>query len=253
MATQRRALNVPPQHGAWAFLIVPLILGALLGAASWLGLVFAITWVVAYPTTYFGARGVIARLKRGNWTDRARRELHAAVPWGIATAMGVVVLLITRPWIIVPGVMVVALWGVSAWLTWSGRERGIVNDLLLVVLAAIATPLMWCVANDVADLAQIPRSIWVAALVSLVFFIGSVLHVKSLIREARDRRWHWGSVIFHVFALGTALISWWLLIPFSVALVRAIVMKPGTKPGRIGAVESVVAILVVVCTVLAVN
>ena len=247
----RTALSVPPQHGAWAFLIVPLILAAALGAATAVGLVFAITWVVAYPTTYYLARGVIARLKRGSWTDRAQRELRAAIPWGAATLAGVIALVAARPWIVIPGVVVVGLWSISAVLAWQGRERGIANDLLLVVLAAIATPFMWAVANDVPDVSAVPRAIWLAALVVLVFFIGSVLHVKALIREARDPRWHRASIVFHVAALATALISWWLLIPFGAALIRTIVMRPGLRPGRIGAVEAVVSILVIVATVLA--
>lgn len=248
-----RVLSFPPQHGAWAFLIVPLVLGAFLGAATWLGLVFAITWVAAYPVTYFGSRGVIARLRRGSWTDRARREMRAMAPWAVLTALGAVVLILARPRIVVAGVILGAFWAVSAWLTWKGRERGIVNDLLLVALASIATPLMWMVAQDTSDLASVPRSVWIAALVCLLFFVGSVLHVKSLIREARDPRWHRASIAFHALALATAAISWWLLIPFGLALLRTIVMKPGLRPGRIGAVEGVLAVLLVACTVLAVG
>lgn len=253
MGSRERWLSVPPQHGAWAFLIVPLILSAALGAATWLGLVFAITWVVAYPTTYYLARGTIARLKRGSWTDRARREIRASIPWAIVTALGAITLVITRPWIIVPGLLVMVVWTVSSVLTWQGRERGIANDLLLVVLAAIATPFMWVVANDVPELSGIPGSIWLAALISLIFFIGSVLHVKSLIREARDPRWHRASIAFHVLALATAAISWWLLIPFTAALARTVVMRPGLRPGRIGAVEAIIAALVIVFTVIALH
>lgn len=41
-----------------------------------------------------------------------------------------------------------------------------------------------------------------------------------------------------------ALGSWWLVIPFSLALVRALIMKPGIRPARIGAVEIVFSILI---------
>ena len=79
-----------------------------------------------------------------------------------------------------------------------------------------------------------------------MFFTGSVLHVKSLIREADDRRWAIASRVFHVAALSMGLISPWLLLPFGFAAVRAFVVPVGARPAVIGAVEIVVSVLVVV-------
>ena len=248
----RKILAFPNQHGAWAFLIVPLILGACLGAATWLGLVFAITWVTAYPVSYFGGRGLLMRIRRGTFTAKTRTEFRHALPWAIVTVVGAVTLVLARPWIVVPGAGVAAIWSISLWLTWIGRERGITNDLLLTVLASIAAPFMWAVANDEPRIGAIPQTMWLAALLCLLFFAGSVLHIKSLIREADDRRWHWASVGFHAMALVIAVaISWWLAIPFVAALARTILIRPGLRPGQLGAVETVVSVLLVVCTVLA--
>lgn len=246
-------MQVPPQHGAWAFLAVPLILASFLGAATWVGLLFAVTWVTAYPATYYLGRGVIARLRRGSWTTRARSEMAACVPWAVVCGVGAIALVVLRPWIVVPGVVVVALWVVSSVLAYLGRERAFGNDLLLVALAAIAVPLMWCAATGTSTVGEVPGGVWLAAFVSLVFFVGSVIHVKSLIREARDRRWRLANIVFHVAALGMAAISWWLLVPFGAALARSLVLRPGVRPGRIGAVEAVVSVLVVVGTLLAVG
>ena len=247
-------MKFSPQHGAWAFLIVPLLLGSFLGAANWLSLLFSITWVTAYPLSYFGGRAFLARVRRGSWTTRARSELHSTIPWAVLTLIGAGTLIALRPWIILPGSLIAVLWSISIYLTWLGRERGITNDLLLVVLASIAPILMYVIANDQPSLNLVPHSIWIAALVSLLFFVGSVLHVKALIREATNLQWHAISVGFHsavVIALGLTTHSWLLTIPFALALVRTVVMKPGMRPSRIGAVESTVAILVVICTVIA--
>lgn len=246
--------SFPPQHGAWAFLLVPLILAAFLGAATWVGLLFAVTWVIAYPATYYGSRAAMTRIRRGSWSRIARRELRDGIPWLVVAAMGVLALLLLRPWAIVPGVAVVIVWGISAWLTWIGRERGIANDLLLVFLSALAVPLMWAVATDMPSLGAIPHAIWFATVVCAVFFAGSVIHVKSLIREADDPRWRVANIVYHVAALITAtLASWWLVPAFAVALIRAVALRPGLKPGRIGMVEAVVSVLVIAGTVLAVR
>ena len=196
----------------------------------------------------------MARVRRGSWTTRARSELRSTIPWAVLTLIGAGTLIAIRPWIILPGALIAVLWSISIYLTWLGRERGITNDLLLVVLASMAPILMYVIANDQPSLNLVPHSIWIAALVSLLFFVGSVLHVKALIREATNLHWHVISVGFHVavvIALGLTTLSWWLTIPFALALVRTVVMKPGMRPGKIGAIESAVAILVVIATVIA--
>ncbi len=247
-------MKFPPQHGAWAFLIVPLLLGSFLGAGNALGLLFSLTWIAAYPLSYFGGRAFLARVRRGSWTTRARSELRSAIPWAALTLFGTSTLIAMRPWILLPGALIVVLWSISIYLTWLGRERGITNDLLLVVLASTSPILMYAIANDQRSLSPVPHSIWIAALVSLLFFMGSVLHVKALIREATNRHWHLISVGFHiavVISLGLSTLSWWLITPFTFALARTVLMKPGMRPGRIGAIESAIALLVVICTVIA--
>ena len=196
----------------------------------------------------------MARVRRGSWTTRARSELRSTIPWAVLTLIGAGTLIAIRPWIILPGSLIALLWSISIYLTWLGRERGITNDLLLVALASMAPILMYVIANNQPSLNLVPHSIWIAALVSLLFFVGSVLHVKALIREATNLHWHVISVSFHgavVIALGLTTLSWWLTTPFAFALVRTVVMKPGMRPGKIGAIESAVAILVVISTVTA--
>lgn len=244
------AIRVPQQHGAWAFLIVPLVLGALLGAGTWAGLVFAIAWIAAYPASYFGGRALVYRLRRGSWTRKARTELTSAAPWALAAAIGAAVLVVRQPALLLAGAGMAVVWTVSLWLTWHGRERGVVNDLLMVALAAAAPWLMWFSGADPSD--AVPSGIVLACAVTALFFTGSVLHVKSLIREADDRRWHAASIAYHVAAL--ALAAWlglWLLLPFGVALVRTVVMRPPLRPAVIGAVEIVTSVLLVIGTLLA--
>ena len=242
-------IHVPPQHGAWAFLLVPLILAGFLGAATPVGLLFAVTWVLAYPVSYFGSRAVMTRLRRHEWSRIAVRERTEAIPWLVLFVLAAIPLVVLRPWLVIAGIGVGAVWLVSAWLTWIGRERGIANDLVLVVLSAVAVPLMWMAAQDSF---AVPSDIWMATAVTAAFFVGSVLHVKSLIREADDRRWHIASIVYAVTAsIAAPFVSWWLLPAFAGGAVRTIVMKPGLRPGIIGAVEAVMSLLVIAGVVLA--
>jgi hypothetical protein len=167
----------------------------------------------------------------------------------VLAAIPSLILLVMRPWLVWVGMVLGLLWAVSVWLTRTGHERGASNDLLLVAQASLAVPLFWGIATDTPDLGigdAAALDAWTAALICLVFFAGSVIHVKSLIREADDRRWAIASRIYHVLALWMALISPWLLLPFGAAAIRAFAVPPGSRPAVIGAVEIVVSVLIVV-------
>ena len=247
-------MKFPPQHGAWAFLIVPAVIVSFLGAGNGLGLIFFLTWVSGYPVSYFLGRALIMRIRRGSWTAKAKGELASATPWIVITFFGVSSLVALRPWLLLYGLAVIALWSISVYLSWAGRERGITNDLLLIALASIEPVLMYQVAKDHGSLSGLPHAIWVAALMSLIFFAGSVVHVKALIREAKNRNWHIGSIVFHAIVLLVFLIfakRGVLALPFVLAFARTVVMKPGLRPGAIGGVEVAVAVVLVTCTVIA--
>lgn len=247
-------MKFPPQHGAWAFLIVPAIIVSFLGAGNGIGFIFLLTWVSGYPVSYFLGRALIMRIRRGSWTAKAKTELRSAIPWTVITFFGASYLVALRPWLFLYGIVVVGLWSVSIYLSWAGRERGITNDLLLVGLASMEPVLMYQVAKDHSSLAGIPHGIWVAATMSMLFFAGSVVHVKSLIREAKNRNWHIGSLVYHLVILAVLLVfvrPWYMVIPFALALVRTIIVKPGLRPGTLGVVELGVSIALITCTVIA--
>lgn len=227
---------------------------AFLGAGNVVGLLFFLTWVSGYPVSYFLGRAIIARIRRGSWTNKAKGELKSAIPWLALSLIGVLSLVSLRPWLLLYGIVVVALWSISVYLSWAGRERGIINDLLLIGLASIEPVLMYQVAKNHASLSGIPHSVWMATLFSLLFFTGSVVHVKSLIREVNNRKWHYASVIFHFVVLALLLLfvrPWYLAIPFAFALLRTVFLKPGHRPGVLGAVEAGVALILICFVVLA--
>lgn len=227
---------------------------AFLGAGNFVGLIFFLTWVSGYPVSYFLGRAIVARIRRGSWTNKAKGELRFAFPWLAMSLLGVGYLVAIRPWLLLYGLVVMAIWTISVYFSWAGRERGITNDLLLIGLASIEPILMYQVAKNHRSLSGLPHSIWMAALSSLLFFAGSVVHVKSLIREVRNRKWHYGSVLFHAVLFALFLIfahPMYLAIPFGLALLRTAVLKPGHRPGVLGMVEAGVALTLITCAVLA--
>jgi hypothetical protein len=244
---------VPPQHGAWAFLVVPVLCGFAVAGASPAGWVLLAAWVCAYPTGYYLGRALTARVRRGSWSRLARRERDRAVPWAVLTAALGLPLALTRPWLLGVAVILAVLWAIGLAVAAHRGERSLANDVLLVAQAVVALPLAVAVVAGPADLADaLATSTVEATLVVAAYLVGSVVHVKSLLREAGNVTFRRLNLAWHLaLAVVSGLLSAWWLIAFIPAMARAILLRPGTRPGVIGGVEAVIAVLVVVAAFLA--
>lgn len=221
---------------------MPLAVGFLTVGWSPLGVLFATAWFLAYPASYYAGRSLVTRYRRGSWTARARREAAKARWWLILLLISVVPLVVLRPWLLLAGLGFAAVWVASLVLTTAGRERGLTNDGLLVLQSASGVALLAAVTTGAAPAAQA----WWGAGVCAVFFAGSVLHVKSHIRESGNHRWSAASRMFSVASLLLGLLSPWLLLPFSAAAVRAFAVPDSARPAMLGGVEAATSLLVVI-------
>ena len=245
--------SIPPQHGAWAFLIVPVLCGFAVAGASPAGWLFLAAWVCAYPVGYYLGRALTARARRGSWSRLARRERARAIPWAVLTAALGLPLALTRPWLIAAAALLGVLWGIGLLIAARRGERSMANDLMLVAQATVALPLtVAVVAGPQALAGDLAGATLEATVIIAAYLAGSVLHVKSLLREAGNVRFHRVNVAWHgVLTLGAGLASPWWLVGFLPALARTVLLRPGMRPGVIGGVEAVVAVLVVVAAFLA--
>jgi hypothetical protein len=249
---------VPPQHGAWAFLGLPLVLGAVVAPLTPLLLVLAVAWVAAYPLSY-AAFGLV----------RARRPQRFRRPFAVWLAVVLpvaVVLVVARPWLVWVGFGYLPLFAVNLRYAQRNDERALANDLVFVVECALIVPVTWAVgAGDGSwtppSLADVPTEVWVMTIVCAMVLAGSTLHVKSLIRERRDARYARASRTFAVACVPAsfALAAWWgwpagawLIPPFVALGVRAFVVgrKP-LRPGVLGVIELACFVLVAACAAFA--
>lgn len=251
---------IPPQHGAWAFLVVPLLVGRAAaevtpGRASW-GWLFALAWVAAYPISFFGGRALSIRAKRGSWSRLARRELSRALPWcGLLVAAGLP-LAITSPWLLLLAGLLGVVWLGSRVLAARAGERSLVNDAALLVQSLFAVPVMAALLTgpgwNAAVAVWADPTVWVGTTAAGAYLFGTVMHVKTLLRRAGDRNFRRISVSFHaIVTCASMVVSPWWLLGFGPALVRAVVIRPGLRPPVIGGYEAISAVLFVIAAFLA--
>jgi hypothetical protein len=253
-----RSAYVPNQHGAWAFLGLPLVLGLLVTEADLALLLLAVAWVAAYPLSY-AAFGIL----RGGRTSRFRRPL---LVWSLVAVPATVWLVVLRPWLLWLTPLAVVLAGVNTAFARARDERSLLNDLVFVTECSIVTWVTWAVGvtavgTTSVPLATTPTQVWVLAVVTWLVLAGSTLHVKSLIRERRDPRYARASRIYAIGCLAASpalSIAWgpggaWLTLPFAVLALRAFVVgRVPVRPATVGLVELMAVIVTIAAAALAV-
>jgi hypothetical protein len=245
---------VPPQHGAWAFLGLPVLLALAVSPWTPLVLLLALAWVAAYPASY-----ALLGLTRSRRPQRFRRMLAV---WAVPLVPAALVLVVARPWLLWAGLAYVVLFAVNLVHARRNAERALLNDLVFVVECAAMVPLTWAVASGTPSWtppAPVPEQVWVLAVLCALVLCGSTLHVKAHLRERRDPRYRRASRAVAlgslVAAVGLALrwglpSGWWLLLPFVLLAVRAW-LPPPARPARLGLLELVPFVAAVLAAVLA--
>ena len=241
----------PPQHGAWALLGLPVVLGWAIAGFTPALVLLGVGFVVAYPASYFA----IAYLRY----PRRERYARALGIWGSAGIAIAVVLLIARPWLVWVGLAYLIAFAVNLAFAKAGNERSLTNDAVFIVECVAITPIMWGVGASAGGwvapgIAGTPSALWVVTAFASFALVGSTMHVRSLIRQRNDLWLRRASQLFAGVSLAVAIaISPWISTATAVAaglafgflLARSfLVGRRPMKPGVIGMFELVGFVLV---------
>lgn len=244
---------VPNQHGAWAMLVVPFAMGTFLrlrdGEPGWFLLPLFACWMLGY-FAFNAASG---------WLKAPVRRRHQwAKPLVVYGALSVVAGLAT---------LLTAGWGLASWapafipllvpalwLAAQRNERATLGGGLTIAAASLMVPIARF--PQVADALRPEAGLtWITTALVFAYFFGTVLYVKTNIRERGRPEWLIASVAYHaVWAILTVpmafagLAAWWWPPFFVLCTVRAALI-----PGRhwsakhVGFLEVAMSTLLVVC------
>jgi O-antigen/teichoic acid export membrane protein len=162
----------------------------------------------------------------------------------MAASVPAVALVATRPWLVLVGLGYACLFAVNLAFARRNHERDLVNDAVLIVEVAALVPLTWLLAEPVIG---VPERVWLLMAVCALTLVGSMLHVKSLLRERRNATYARASRAFAITSLVAVVgLAWaWglpagvsLVLPFILLMARAFKRDwSGWRPGWIGLVE----------------
>jgi len=201
---------IPPQHGVWAMLLLPYLSGLQYGRC-WLDLPLLIMWLSGWLFTHHALLGV----KTSRWA----RYMPQMAAYASLSAVCAVPVFVVRPALLgfVPAFVV--LFAVNVVAARIGQDRATGNGIASVTMASLMAMIVPATAGEpFTD--GLP-----AALITWLYLVGTVVYVKTMIRE-RGSGLHYGvSVAYHAVALGvSAAVNVWFLIPFTWLLARAVVL-----------------------------
>lgn len=239
-ATARRPVNrqrllrryLPPQHGAWAMLLLPYLVGVAVVGPGWPQLPLLGAWLAGYLLSYYVFQAIKSR--------RPRRYLAQIRLYALVAAPLALTVVVIRPAVLWYAPAFVALLAVNAGYAWRRRERALLNDLASVLQSCL---LIFVVAT-VAGVS--PERVVPAFVVLLLYLTGTVCYVKTMIRERGSTSYRRLSIGFHLAALVVAtLLDVGLALIFLVLLVRAWLL-PGRalRPAPVGMIEIACSVLV---------
>jgi YwiC-like protein len=233
-AVRRRTVRqyLPPQHGAWAMLLVPYLAGLLVAGFRRPDLPLLGAWLAGYLLSYFVLQAIKSRRPR-----RYRSPLSWYAPITVLLAVPVIVAC-SRVLLFAPAYAVLLV--VNAWHAYRRRERALVNDLASVVQSCLMVFVVSAIAGRPLTEAYRPF------VIVLLYFTGTVLYVKTMIRERDSRPYRHASIGFHAVALLIAAFLGWLAAAvFAVLLARAwLLPRLRLTPEQVGVAEILASILV---------
>lgn len=231
----RGATWVPNQHGAWAMLAGPLLVGIVAGGPAWVHLPLTALWFLGY-FAFFAAGLWLKSHRKPRFRPPVVVYSLACVPFGLAV-------LALQPDLVrwVPSfapLMVIALV-----LTAERRDRSLPSG----IATTLAASLMTAVAYDAGPGSDWDRA-WILTAVMAGYYLGVLLYVKTMIRERGHTSYVVASVAWHAACtVAVAFVSWPLALVFAVLTVRAwAAPRHPLTPKQVGIGEVVLNTLVVV-------
>lgn len=227
-------LLISNQHGAIVMALMPFLYAiTLTHDFIWQTLFLFLAWIAIYLMSY-----PFLALFKG-------RNLELYRKWTVIYALtGLIVAipaLYYNPKILYFTPLFLPLIGINIYYTKTKNERSLFNDLSAILIFALVGIIAYYFPQQQVDL----NSLKIASYPSL-FFIGSTLYVKSVLRERKNPIYYWGSIIFHLSCIGLPLI--WQNITLSLAFIlptlRAIVLpKYKLSVKQTGIIEFIVSLV----------
>lgn len=228
---------IPREHGAWAMLIVPFVIGMFASEIS----VYHFIFFIGVLAFYFASGPFLAYIRKPSLKKAVLPALFIYITVGCLFSLPV---LYKYPTVILIGLFIVPFFALNIYFAKQKKERLFVNDLLAIIALSFLVLISYYIGNGLVD----ERAL-LLMVINILFFTASVFHVKTLIRERGNRAFLWISHLFHLFTI-VIFIPFQLMmvaVAFLIGGIKTFVMpKKQYKPLKIGIIEIINSVLFVI-------
>ncbi|MBA9087424.1 MFS family permease [Fontibacillus solani] len=223
---------IPNQHGAWAMLIIPFLFGIIASKPNLVHILLFACWLIIYLLMF-----AVLQWIRTKKTIFYRKPVLIYTLVLIPFALWLVVL---RPVMVVLALVFLPLFIVNAYYAKQKRERALVNDIAAIVQFSLMVFISFLIGEG-TDYGLAAKLF----IVSLLYFVGTALYVKTMIREKNNKRFYYYSISYHI---ALVLLSLWFL-PWVIIAAAAVLLIRAIGFPRIGITVKQAGISEIVCSI----
>ncbi|MHA0855423.1 YwiC-like family protein [Paenibacillus sp. CMAA1364] len=237
----KKGFIIPHEHGGWAMVSVPFIIGMMASNPQWLHLLLFLAWLFLYLASYPLLQAVKKRSNRG-------RFIQWGIIYGVIALLCVILPLYKYPVLFYFSIPFLSLLVVNIWHAKQRSERQIVNDLSAILIFSLGGAAAYLVGDGTWDYRMI-----MVILFNFLYFTGTVFFVKSVFRERGNARWLAANHIYHVILM---IAPWlvgmpWMMLSYACALVRSFVYGgKQMRPMKVGIIEIVSVLFFLIVAVI---
>lgn len=223
---------IPNQHGAWAMLALPVLTGLAITEMTLVHIPLIAGWLIVYLFSF----PVLQWVK----TKKAARYKKPVIVYGSLLVPLLIAIVWLEPALMIYALLILPFFFINLFFAKSKNERALLNDLVAVfVFCSFLFPVMLVGETALWEGVSLFATL-------LLYFVGTVLYVKTIIRERNNPRYYKASLLFHAAAISIGfVIDPFLFVPFSILFIRAAVFpKKGLKAKQSGMIEIVFSVMI---------
>ncbi|MYL34921.1 hypothetical protein GLW05_15100 [Pontibacillus yanchengensis] len=177
-------LLLPKQHGAWAMLLVPFLLGITSSTFTSTHIPLFLGWLFLYLSTY-----PLLMLVKG----KKKKEYYKWSGIYVGFTLLFLAIVLLNEWkMLYFGLMMIPLFIVNLYFAKKKKERAFLNDVTAIIVFCIGG-----LASYYLGAGSLDKQGWMIAILCFLFFLGSTFFVKTMIREKKNVAFRWYSWSYH--------------------------------------------------------
>lgn len=184
----------PREHGAWAMLIMPFLLGIAISGVT----IYHLSSGIGFFFGYLAMNAFLMMVRQ----PKRFREVLLSFP--VYAGVGTIFLFppfLHKPQAFLPILAMLPLLAISVMFILKKRERHFANDLAGITTLTMLLP----ISAGLGQQLHYP-TLFLTMVLNIVYFTGSVFYVKSMIRERSNQTFRWMGIFYHICVLAASIL-----------------------------------------------